>query len=142
MRRGRTLRVVAPDALAEVVRLVRGRACDLRSVALDDQGGNLHVPLSDRAAPPGHGRPSSRNGARRGGGGELVVRRVVEFSLEGSEAIRCFDLDALVYDDHTHRLAIVSNGALRLIVTVERLDLTLRLREGEATATSNLSPQY
>lgn len=138
MRRGRTVRVVAPDALAEVVRLLRGRACDLRSVALDDQGGILHVPVSDRAAPPGP-RPSSGNGTRRGGGGELVVRRVVEFCLEGSEAIGWFDLDGLVYDGHTRRLAIMSNGSLRLIVTVERLDLRLRLREGEATSPSNLS---
>lgn len=139
MRRGETVRVVAPDALAEVVRLLRGRACDLRSVALDDQGGNLYVPVSDRAAPAGP-RPSPRNGGRRGGA-ELVVRRVVEFALQGSEAIRWFDLDGLVYDDHTRRLAIVSNGPLRLILTVERLDLTLHLREGEATAASHLSPQ-
>ena len=141
MRRGWTLRVVSPDALAEVVRLVRGRACDLGSVALDDQGGNLHVPVWDRAAPPVHPGASSRNGTRRGGSGELVVRRVVEFSLEGSEAIRWFDLDGLVYDDDTRRLAIVSNGALRLLVTVERLDLTLSLRETEATPSSNLSPR-
>jgi len=138
VRRGRTLRVVAPDDLAEVVRLVRGRACDLRSVALDDQGGNLHVPVSERAAPSVHFGPASRPGPRRGGGGELVVRRVVEFSLEGSEAIRWFDLDGLVYDDHTRRLAIVSNGALRLILTVERLDLALSLRDAEATTATNL----
>jgi hypothetical protein len=101
--------------LAEIAGLVVGRSCDLRSVALDDQGGKLHVPLVDHS----------------GAGGavsELIVRRVVEFSAYAPRGSRLFDVDGLSYDERSRRVLMRSEGGLDVVVTVERLDVALRVR--------------
>ncbi|MGH8975688.1 MAG: hypothetical protein ACRD0C_21090 [Acidimicrobiia bacterium] len=101
--------------LAEIAGLVVGRSCDLRSVALDDQGGKLHVPLVDHS--DGGGAVS-----------ELIVRRVVEFSVHAARGRRVFDVDGLSYDRRARRVSIRSEGRLDVVVTVERLDVALRMR--------------
>jgi hypothetical protein len=107
------LKAGTPRELAEIAGLVVGRSCDLRSVALDDQGGKLHVPLVDHS----------------GGGGadsELIVRRVVEFSVHATAGSRVFDVDGLSYDRRTRRVSVHSDGGLDVVVTVERLDVALQ----------------
>lgn len=101
--------------LTEIAGLVVGRPCDLRSVALDDQGGKLHVPLGDHAA-------------GGGGGAELIVRRVVEFSVAAPRGSRVFDVDGLTYDPRTRRISVRSDRGFDVLVTVERLDVALRFR--------------
>jgi hypothetical protein len=114
-RRLRTLRVKTPGELAGVVELIRGGACDLRSVALDHEGGNLHVPLvrsATRASPVDE--PVAH---------ELIVRRVVEFSVENAAGTRWFELDGVTYDPHSRQLTIRSTRGLQFLLTVDRLDL-------------------
>ena len=53
-----------------------GWTCDVRGVALDDQSGKLHVPLLEKA--------DRRSPSRRVAAGELIVRRVEEFLVEGA----------------------------------------------------------
>ena len=108
----KTLCATTKDDLAEIAALVRGRACDLRAVALDDQGGKLHIPLAADPAP----------------GSELIVRRIMEFSIDDPEATRWFDLEAIHYDRRTRRLSIRSSGHLEFHLTVERLDVALKMR--------------
>lgn len=112
MPRMTTLCATTKDDLAEIAALVRGRACDLRAVALDHQGGKLHIPVVAGQAP----------------GTELIVRRIIEFSIEDPEATRWFDLDRLSYDRRSQRLSIHSSGPLEFRLTVDRLDVALRLR--------------
>lgn len=115
-----TLKAGTSGELKELADLVVGRTCDLRSVALDHQGGKLHVPLVDRSGGSG---PVS----------ELIVRGVVEFSSRVADgASRMFDVDGLSYDRRTRRVSIRSRGGLDLLVTVERLDVALRFRPPRA----------
>jgi len=107
-------------ALRAVLRRARGWTCDVRGVALDDQTGKLHVPLLEKV--------DRRSPSVRAGGGELIVRRVEEFLLEGAARTRWFVLDGLVYDRTTRRLSIGSGGRSQFALTVEALDVTLRIR--------------
>jgi hypothetical protein len=87
-------------------------------VALDDQSGKLHVPLfSDR-----------RSSTGRVAAGELIVRRVEEFVVEGATRRRWFELDGLLYEPVTRRVSIGSGGRSQFALTVEDLDITLRIR--------------
>ncbi len=109
------LRAATSEELVAIADLAVGRSCDLRSMALDDQGGKLHVPLADR---------SSAAGAVS----ELIVRRVIEFSAYAPRGSRLFDIDGLSYDERTRRVLIRSDAGLDMVVTVERLDVVLRPR--------------
>jgi len=111
----RTLRVKTAGELPGVVGLVRGRSCDVRSVALDHEGGKLHVPLrhpDTRPSPVAY---------------ELIVRRVVEFSVGDAAGSRWFALDDLLYDPHSRQLRIRSNRGIQFLLTVDRLDVALRI---------------
>lgn len=113
-----TRRVQGANDLDVLVGLIRGRACDLHLVALDDQSGRLHIPiLRSRGSKRSPGRSVE---------GELTVRSVVEFSLAGSTSVRWFNLDGLSYQQRTHQLAISSDRALQFLLTVERLDVAVR----------------
>jgi hypothetical protein len=106
--------------LAAIVRRARGWTCDVRAVALDDQTGKLHVPLLakvDRRASNG-----------RIAAGELIVRRVEEFLVEGAARCRWFELDGLAYEPATRRVSIRADGRSQFALTVEDLDVTLRIR--------------
>lgn len=122
---GEGLRAGAVDAttttgLRAVVHRARGWSCDVRGVALDDQSGKLHLPFLDRV----HRRAlSSRMSA-----GELIVRRVEEFLIDGATRTRWFELEGLLYDPATRRLSIGSDGRSHFVLTVECLDVTLRIR--------------
>jgi hypothetical protein len=105
--------------LAGMVARLRGWTCDLHFVALDHEGGKLHLPLRERPAPRARRRRSSPL--------ELIVRRVVEFSIEGTAGVRWFDLDDLAYDEETRRLSICSASTVRFLLTVEHLDIALRV---------------
>lgn len=98
--------------------LVRGRACDFKSVVLDDQAGKLHVPVMGQAA---------RRTDRHRSGGELIVHRVVEFSIEDRPRAGRLDLDDLGYDADSRQLSIRSHRAMLFLLTVEYLDLTLTI---------------
>ena len=64
----------------------------------------------------------------RGAAGELIVRRVEEFLVEGAARTRWFELDGLVYEPTTRRLSIGSDGRSQFALTVEGLDVILRIR--------------
>lgn len=101
------------EALSEMVGLLRGRVCDVREVALDDQAGKLHFPIvGGRGSAPA---------------GELVVRGVVEFAVGDIAGLGCFEIDGLAYDDRSGRLSIRSGQVERFRLTVERVDVTLSL---------------
>jgi hypothetical protein len=118
-RRVRTVTATTETDLARLVGLVRGWTCEITSVALDDQAARLHLPL----APPAE-RP--RPGAAVAG--ELVVRRVAEFSMEnGAGRRRRFALEGLLYDASSGRLSIRSATATQFVIGVDRLDVGLRL---------------
>ena len=115
------LNAKTPSGLRSILRRARGWSCDVRAVALDDQSGKLHVPLVERAD---RRSPSSRTPA-----GELIVHRVEEFLFEGAAARnRWFDLEGLAYEPATGRLTIASDGRSQFALTVEALDVTLRIR--------------
>jgi hypothetical protein len=108
------VRAESSDALPAIVGLLRGRVCDLRDTALDDQQGNLHVPIvtqSREALPVG----------------ELVVRRVVEFAVGDIAGLHRFELAELAYDEESGQLAVRSEQAERFLLTVDRVDVTLSL---------------
>lgn len=122
---GETLRAGAVDAttasgLRAIVRRARGWSCDVRGVALDDQAGKLHLPFFARVEL----RPASTRVAA----GELVVRLVEEFRVEAATRTRWFELDGLLYEPRTGRLSIASEGRSQFALTVESLDVTLRVR--------------
>ncbi|MCA1844374.1 MAG: hypothetical protein LC792_14530, partial [Actinobacteria bacterium] len=109
-----------PSGLKAILRRARGWTCDVRAVALDDQSGTLHVPLivrNDRRSPAG-----------RSAAGELIVRRVEEFLIEGPARARWFDFEGLAYEPATRRVSIGSDGRSHFALTVEALDITLRIR--------------
>jgi hypothetical protein len=109
------------SGLRQILRRARGWVCDVRGVALDDQSGKLHVPLVEK--------PDRRAPQRRVPAGELIVRRVEEFLFEGaSSRSRWFELDGLAYEPATQRLTIASDGRSQFALTVETLDVTLRVR--------------
>jgi hypothetical protein len=89
-------------------------------VALDDQSGKLHVPLLEK----GDRRPASTRLAV----GELIVRRVEEFVVEGPARTRWFDLEGLVYEPASRRISIGPDGRSQFTVTVEALDVSLLIR--------------
>lgn len=131
LRRTDALAASIPSALAELAELLRGRVCDLGQVALDDQGGKVHIPVLERLDGAGAGSISTDRPPGERVAGELVVRRVVEFSVEGAGAGRWFELDALVWDGVTRRLSVTSTGPLRLHMGVEGIDVALRWRDPE-----------
>jgi hypothetical protein len=106
--------------LSAIVRRARGWSCDVRAVALDDQSGKLHVPLVEKV--------ERRSSTVRVAAGELIVRRVEEFLVEGDTRRRWFELDGLVYEPSTRRVSIGSDGRSQFALTVEELDVTLRIR--------------
>ena len=106
--------------LMAIVRCARGWTCDVRSVALDDQSGKLHVPLVAKV--------DRRSSTVRVAAGELIVHRVEEFVVEGDPRRRWFELDGLAYEPATRRISIGSKGRSQFALTVEELDVTLRIR--------------
>jgi hypothetical protein len=119
-RRASAINATSVGGLRDLVRRARGWSCDVRGVALDDQSGKLHLPFVekiDRRSPSG-----------RVAAGELIVRRVEEFLVEGAARTRWFELDALLYDPASRRLSIGSDGRSQFSLTVETLDVTLRIR--------------
>ncbi len=106
--------------LAAIVRRARGWVCDVRGVALDDQSGTLHVPLLEKV--------DRRSPSARVAAGELMVRRVEEFAIDGPARTRWFELGRLAYDRATRRLTIGPDGRSQFSLTVEALDVTLRIR--------------
>ena len=119
-RRSTAVDATSVRGLRDVVRRTRGWSCDVRGVALDDQSGKLHIPFVEKVD---RRSPSGRMAA-----GELIVRRVEEFAVEGAARTRWFELDGLVYEPATRRLTIGSDGRSQFALTVEALDLTLRIR--------------
>ena len=122
---GRGAGAAAVDAttvtgLRAIVRRARGWTCDVRAVALDDQSGKLHVPLL--------GKVDRRSPSVRVAAGELIVRRVEEFAIEGPARTRWFELGRLSYDRDTRRVSIGPEGRSQFDLTVEALDVTLRIR--------------
>lgn len=115
------LNAKSPTALGSILRRARGWTCDVRGVALDDQTGRLHVPLLEKT--------DRRSPSRRVPAGELIIHRVEEFLFEGAAARkRWFELDGLAYEPATGRLTIASDGRSQFALTVETLDVTLRIR--------------
>jgi hypothetical protein len=110
----------SPRGLTAIVRRARGWTCDVRAVALDDQSGKLHVPLLEKV--------DRRSSTVRIPAGELIVRRVEEFLIEGATRRRWFELDGLAYEPATRRVSIGSDGRSQFALTVEELDVTLRIR--------------
>jgi len=106
--------------LSAIVRRARGLTCDVRAVALDDQTGKLHVPLLAKV--------DRRSSPARVAAGELIVSRVEEFLVEGATRRRWFELDGLAYEPATRRVSIGSDGRSQFALTVEKLDITLRIR--------------
>jgi hypothetical protein len=106
--------------LGAIVRRARGWMCDVRAVALDDQSGKLHVPLLEKG--------DRRSPSARVAAGELIVRRVEEFAIEGPTRTRWFELGRLAYDRATRRVTIGPDGRSQFGLTVEALDITLRIR--------------
>ena len=106
--------------LAAIVRRARGWTCDVRFVALDDQSGKLHLPLLAKV--------ERRSSTDRVAAGELVVNRVEEFVIEGAARRRWFEIDGLAYEPATRRISIRSDGRSQFALTVEDLDVTLRIR--------------
>ena len=92
----------------------------MRAVALDDQTGKLHVPLVVKV--------DRRSSPARVAAGELIVSRVEEFLVEGATRRRWFELDGLAYEPATRRVSIGSDGRSQFALTVEKLDITLRIR--------------
>ena len=120
MRRSSALDATTVGGLQAIVRRARGWTCDVRGVALDDQAGMLHVPLLEKVD---RRAPSVRVAA-----GELIVRRVEEFLVEGAARTRWFELDGLAYEPATRRVSIGAGGRSQFALTVESLDVTLRIR--------------
>jgi hypothetical protein len=119
-RRSSALDATSVSGLRDLVRRARGWSCDVRGVALDDQSGKLHLPFVEKV--------DRRSPSGRVAAGELIVRRVEEFLVEGAARIRWFELDGLLYDPATRRLSIGSDGRSHFSLTVETLDVTLRIR--------------
>ena len=92
----------------------------MRAVALDDQSGKLHIPLLAKV--------DRRSSSVSVAAGELIVRKVEEFAVEGASRRRWFDLDGLAYEPATRRVSIRSDGRSQFALTVEELDITLRIR--------------
>lgn len=120
IRRSTAVDAKTVGALRAIVRRARGWTCDVRGVALDDQSGKLHVPFLEKA--------ERRSPAARVAVGELIVRRVEEFLVEGAARTRWFELDGLLYEPATRRISIGSDGRSQFALTVEALDITLRIR--------------
>jgi hypothetical protein len=129
MARWLATKVKAAGELAAVAELVRGRGCDLKSVVLDDAQGVLHVPVLDRSVVPAGRRPAVEDRRAAQVASELVVRRIVEFSIEDAAGTEWFDLDAIVYDESSQRLSIRSTSPFRFVLTVDDLDVVLKIRE-------------
>jgi hypothetical protein len=119
-RRPTAVNATTVDGLRAIMRRARGWTCDVRAVALDDQSGKLHLPLLEKV--------DRRSPSVRVTAGELIVRRVEEFSIEGATRTRWFELDGLAYEPATRRLSIGSDGRSQFAVTVEELAVTLRIR--------------
>ena len=119
-RRAGAVSATTAAGLRAIVRRARGWTCDVRAVALDDQAGKLHLPFVEKV--------ERRSPSIRVAAGELIVRRVEEFLVEGAARTRWFELDGLVYEPATRRLSIGSDGRSQFALTVEGLDVILRIR--------------
>jgi hypothetical protein len=121
VRRSSAVNAKTPHGLRSILRRARGWTCDVRGVALDDQSGKLHIPLLEKV--------DRRSPSRRIPAGELIVRRVEEFLVEGAATrSRWFELDGLAYEPKTGRLTVAADGRSQFALTVEALDVTLRIR--------------
>ena len=121
VRRSSAVHAKTAHGLRSILRRARGWSCDVRGVALDDQSGKLHVPLLEKV--------DRRSPSRRIPAGELIVRRVEEFLFEGAATrSRWFELDGLAYEPTTGRLTIAADGRSQFALTVDALDVTLRIR--------------
>ena len=120
VRRSSAIDATTVDGLQSIVRRAWGWTCDVRGVALDDQSGKLHIPFVEKV--------DRRSPSVRVAAGELIVRRVGEFLIEGAARTRWFELDRLVYEPATRRVSIGSDGRSQFALTVEALDITLRVR--------------
>jgi hypothetical protein len=120
MRRSNAVSATTVGGLRAIVRRARGWSCDVRGVALDDQAGKLHLPFLVKV--------DGRSPSIRVPAGELIVRRVEEFLVEGAARTRWFELDGLLYDPATRRVSIGSDSRSQFALTVEALDLILRIR--------------
>jgi hypothetical protein len=120
LRRPSAVDATTIDGLRAIVRRARGWACDVRGVALDEQSGKLHLPFVEKG--------DRRSLSGRNAAGELIVHRVEEFVIEGAARTRWFELDGLVYEPATRRLSIGSDGRSQFALTVEALEVTLRIR--------------
>lgn len=118
-RPARAVNARTPVGLRAIMRRAQGWTCDVRAVALDDQSGKLHVPLLDVDRQSSSGRVVA---------GELIVRRVEEFQIEGPARLRWFELGGLAYEADTRRVSIGSDGRSQFALTVESLDITLQIR--------------
>ncbi|HVW32005.1 MAG TPA: hypothetical protein VHL53_05660 [Acidimicrobiia bacterium] len=114
------VRAKTVTGLRTIERRARGWTCDVRGVALDDQSGKLHVPLVEKV--------DRRSPSTRVAAGELIVHRVEEFALEGAARARWFEFDTIGYEPATRRLSIASAGRSQFALTVEGLEVTLRIR--------------
>lgn len=56
--------------------------------------------------------------------GQLVVRNVLDWSIDDQAMIRWYDFGAISYDDATRHVSIRSNFPLNLSVTVSDLDMS------------------
>jgi hypothetical protein len=119
-RRPTVVNATTVAGLRAIVRRARGWTCDVRSVALDDQSGKLHLPFLEKV--------DGRSPSVRVPAGELIVRQVEEFLVEGAARTRWFELDGLVYEPAIRRISIGSDGRSQFALTVEALDITLRVR--------------
>ena len=106
--------------LRAIARRARGWTCDVRAVALDDPTGKLHVPLLEKV--------DRRSPSVRVTAGELIVRRVEEFAIAGPPRTRWFELGRLSYERDGRRMSIGPEGRSQFDLTVETLDVTLRIR--------------
>jgi hypothetical protein len=120
VRRAHAVNATTADELRGIVRRARGWTCDVQGVALDDQSGKLHVPLLEKV--------DRRSPSARVAVAELIVRRVEEFLIEGPARTRWFELDRLVYEPASRRVSIGADGGSQFGLTVEELDVTLRIR--------------
>lgn len=119
-RRAGAVNARTPGDLRAIVRRARGWTCDVRAVALDDQSGKLHVPLLEKV--------DRRSSTAPVAVGELIVRRVEEFLIEGPTRTRFFEFGGLAYEPATRRVSIGPDGRSQFALTVEALDVTLRIR--------------
>jgi len=58
----------------------------------------------------------------------MALQYRLEFLVEGAARTRWFELDGLAYEPATRRVSIGAGGRSQFALTVEALDVTLRIR--------------